>query len=218
MLEAAKKNGQLRKMVIVSSADCYGRITPKNRTIDESMKLNPVSPYGISKAAAEWTALYYNRQHRLPVTIARSFNHTGPRQSRQFVVPDFASQIAAIEAGAKNPVLSVGDLTARRDFSDVRDIVRGYAAMAKKGNPGEVYQLCSGRAVSIQNILNKLLSNTDKKIRVTKDKKKMRKADIHVLRGSNMKAAKSFGYRPKVLLQATLLDTLNYWRENIGNR
>jgi len=163
VLEAARHLGKdLKKLIMISSADCYGKFKPAGKILKESQPFAPVSPYGISKAMMEHLAGYYLTQHGVPTVVARSFNHTGPRQSEYFVVPSFCRQIAAIEAGKQEATIAVGDLSAKRDLSDVRDIVRGYHLLATKGKAGEVYQLCSGKALSIRAVLDKLLSFSDR--------------------------------------------------------
>ena len=140
------------------------------------------------------------------------FNHSGPRQSDDFVIPAFARQIARIEAGRQKPLMAVGDLTAKRDLSDVRDVVRGYRLLAEKGQPGEIYHLSTGRAVTINKVLDMLLALSVLKIKVTTDKKRLREAEIPVLRGSNKKAKKRLGFEIRYSLKETLADTLEYWR------
>jgi len=216
ILEAAKELLRLKSFLFISSADCYGIFSPKNKTLTEDQPLDPISPYGIAKAAAEHVVRYYGRQHKLPAKIARSFNHSGPRQTADFVIPAFARQVALIESGRQKPALKVGDLSSRRDFSDVRDIVRGYRLIAEKGKPGEVYQLCSGKAVAIRTMLNTLLSFSTRKIKVKIDKSRLRKSDIPVLRGSNRKAAQSVGFITRYKLRRTLLNTLEYWRGQLN--
>ncbi len=206
---------RLRKIVIIGSADSYGIITPKNKTLTEETRLTPISPYGVSKAAMEQLAQYHIRRYQLPITIVRPFNHTGPRQSATFALPGFAKQIAGIIELGRKPQLKVGALSVKRDFSDVRDVVVGYALAAEKGKPGEVYQLCSGRAVTIEAALKTLIRLSGKKIVTKVDPARLRPADIPVLRGDNSKAVKELGYAPRYTLQRTLSDTLAFWRERI---
>lgn len=212
VLQAARSCEKLKKFVLVSSADAYGIFRPAAKLLTESQPLTPISPYGISKAAAEQLSQYYHRQHNLPVTIARAFNHSGPRQRDDFVIPAFAKQIALIESKRQEPVIKVGDLSARRDLSDVRDIVRGYRLVAENGKPGQAYHLCSGKAVAIKQVLETLLGLSKTKIRVVTDPSRLRKSDIPVLRGSNRKAGRELGFNLRYTLKTTLSDTLNWWR------
>ncbi len=218
VLEAARQIPRLKAFLFVSSADVYGAFSPKGKTLTEEQPFNPISPYGISKAAAERTALYYHRSYGLPVIVARSFNHSGPKQDDGFVIPAFSKQIASIEAGFQPPVVKTGDLSARRDLSDVRDIVRGYRLAVTVGQPGQVYQFCSGRSVSIQKVLDLLLTMSSGRIKQKIDRAKLRKSDIPVLRGSNRKATQKLGFKTRYKLRDTLLDTLAYWRKEVrGN-
>ena len=215
LLEASRELPRLRRFLFVSSPDCYGLFSPKSRILTEDQPLAPVSPYGISKAAAEQTCLFYHRQHGLPVVVARAFNHTGPRQGEQFAVPSFARQIALIEARRARPVVFTGNLDARRDLSDVRDIVRGYRLVVEQGRVGSVYQLCTGRAVAMESVLRQLLKLTRLRVAVRAHSGLVRKIDIPVLRGSNRKAVQEIGYQVRYSLKTTLQDTLNYWRERV---
>ncbi|MBD3401451.1 NAD-dependent epimerase/dehydratase family protein [candidate division GN15 bacterium] len=215
ILDACRELTGLKKVLFVSSSDCYGPFKPKNKTLIETQSFNPVSPYGISKVASEHLARYYCRQYDLPVTIARAFNHSGPRQSEHFVIPAFARQVARIELGKQEPVMQVGDLSARRDLSDVRDIVRGYRLLAERGEPGEAYHLCSGKAVAISRVLNTLVKQASKKITVETDPTRLRKTEIPVMRGSFEKAHKRVGYQPRYKLTQTIQDTLEFWRANV---
>lgn len=215
LLNAALQLKSPVKFVFVSSADCYGKFKPANKTLSENQPFNPISPYAVSKAAAEFACNLYYRQHQLDVCVARAFNHTGPRQNDNFVVSSFAKQIAQIEKKVVAAAIHVGDLTAKRDFSDVRDIVRGYRLIAEKGQAGEVYQLCSGQAVSIKQILEMLLKLSDKRIVVKTDTTRLRKNDIPCLKGDYKKARIKLGFRPQFSINNTLQDTLDYWRENL---
>jgi len=215
LLEAAGMHKNLVKFLFVGSGDSFGLFKPSNKTLTEEQPLNPISPYAIAKAAAEQTVRYYHRQYGLPVVIARPFNHAGPRQADSFVIPAFAKQIATIEAGKQQTELKVGDLTARRDFSDVRDIVRGYRLLAEKGKLGETYHLCSGKAVPIKRVLKILVDMASKPIKVVEDPARLRKNDIPLLRGSFEKARKQVGYDVRYTLKETLAETLAYWRARV---
>lgn len=215
LLEAVGQLKRLEKIIIVGSADSYGKFRPVNKTLKEDQPFAPVSPYGISKVAAESIASLHQRQRGVPVVIVRPFNHTGPRQSSVFALPSFCRQIAEIEAGRKKPTLLVGDLSVRRDLSDVRDIARGYLAAAGLGQIGEAYHLCSGRAISIRSALNQLIKMSSRSIKIKVDPARIRPVDIPVLRGDNRKAAKELGYAPRYTLKRTLADCLDYWRERV---
>ena len=213
ILEASLPIKKLKKLVFVSSSDCYGRFSPRGRTLTEDQPFNPVSPYGISKAAAEFACRSYYIQRELPVTIARSFNHSGPRQDPSFVIPSFARQIAAIERSGRPGAIRVGNLTAKRDISDVRDIVHGYRLLALKGKPGQAYHLCAGRTVSIKTILDRMLKISEGQIRIKTDRSLMRPNDIPILKGDNSRARNALGFRISYDLNMTIKETLNYFRE-----
>ncbi len=204
-----------KKIVFISSPDIYGRFKPPGKKLDESQPFNPISPYAVSKIAAEYLCRYYYRNYDLPIVRVRPFNHTGPKQNINFAIPSFCTQIAEIENGLKKPEMAVGDLSNKRDLSDVRDIVRGYYFLARKGEPGEVYHLCSGHAISLRSVLNKLRRMAGIGINVSEDSNRFRKSDIPILRGDYSRAAKVVGWYPEYKLEQTLQDTLNYWRKMI---
>ncbi len=213
VLVAARRVTRLERLLFVSSPDCFGQFTPRNKVLAEDQLLNPVSPYGIAKAAAERAVRYFGTQHDLPVVVVRAFNHNGPRQTDRFAVPSFARQIAELESKRGRRVIRTGDLTARRDLSDVRDIVRGYRLAVERGEPGEVYHLCSGRAVAMGNVLSRLIKLATVPIEHQTDPSRLRKSDIPVLRGDGRKAARRLDYEPTIPLTQTLADTLQYWRD-----
>lgn len=215
LLEASCDLNNLHKFIFISSSECYGKFSPKTKILTEDDSLNPISPYGISKVAAEHLCRLYHSRYNFPVVIARAFNHSGPGQNENFVIPSFCKQIAMIETGQQKPIMKVGDLSVKRDLSDVRDIVSGYRFMAEKGKDGSVYQLCSGKAISIQSVLNKLLKFSNKKITVKIDKKFFRKNDIPIICGDFSRAKKEIRYNPKYKIDNTLLNSLDYWREKI---
>jgi GDP-4-dehydro-6-deoxy-D-mannose reductase len=212
LLEILRNRRKEVRILIVGSSDMYGVVKPKDIPITEEKPLLPVSPYGSSKAMCDLLAYQYFKSYGVQAIRVRAFNHTGPRQGMGFVVPDFASQIAKIEADILPPVMKVGNLSSKRDLSDVRDIVRGYQLLMKEGKAGEAYNICSGKAYSIKNVLKGLLSLSKKKIRVRMNEKMNRPAEIPVLVGENSKIKRDTGWRQKIPIEKTLQDTLNFWR------
>jgi GDP-4-dehydro-6-deoxy-D-mannose reductase len=161
----------------------------------------------------------YFKSYGMHVLRARAFNHTGPRRGDAFAESNFAKQIAEMEAGLREPVVHVGDLKPTRDFSDVRDIVRGYWLLLERGTPGEVYNLCSGLEWSIERLLNFLIEkSTLAHIEIRQDPARLRPSDVPVLRGSRQKVESALGWRTTIPLEQTLTDLLEYWRRRIGSR
>jgi GDP-4-dehydro-6-deoxy-D-mannose reductase len=213
IFEALRGKDRLKKILYTSSSDVYGPIKPKDMPLKPNRPFNPVSPYAQSKAAAEYLARIYIEQYEMPMVIARSFNHTGPRQNPDFAVPAFCRKIAAVEQSRSKEAITVGNLSARRDISDVRDIVRGYRLLAEKGSAGQVYHLCSGKAYRIGDLLKKLTGFTDTPIRKSRDPELYRKVEIPVLQGSYYKTRRDIGWKPEISIDRTLKDTLDYWRD-----
>ena len=197
--------------MFVSTADIYGR--PKKLPMDEEHTVNLTSPYSKSKYEAEKLCLNYHKNHNLNVVISRSFNHIGPKQSIGFVTSDFAKQIADIEKGDTKQVIRVGNLDAERDFTDVRDMAKAYVKLIEKGKPAEVYNICSGKAVKINDLLNMMLKQSSKNIKVKIDKDKFRPVEVPVLYGSYEKFNALTAWKPTIQLEQTLKDILNYWRK-----
>lgn len=201
--------------LIVSSAEVYGAVHESAQPIVESQPVNPVSPYALSKACQELCAGYYVRAERLPVVIARPFNHVGPRQGPGFVWSDIARQVAAIEAGWKPPVLEMGPLTTRRDFTDVRDMVRAYWLLLERATPGEVYNAASGRAVAISEIVDGFLAATKRPIEVRTVVTRQRPVDIPLLLGDAGRLRALTGWKPEIPLEQSLHDVLDDWRSRV---
>jgi GDP-4-dehydro-6-deoxy-D-mannose reductase len=199
------------KLLIISSADVYG--IPKSIPISETAELNPISPYGESRKEQEELCEEY--KEKLQIIISRSFPHIGPDQKSIFVVADFAKQIAEIEKEIREPIIEVGNLEVKRDFTDVRDMVKSYLLALEKGQPREIYNICSAKAYSIKQILDILLSMTDIKIEIKQDPNKIRKSDIPVLVGDNSKFVNQTGWHPEIPIEKTLKDILAYWREKV---
>jgi len=204
------------KILIVGSADEYGNVDEKNLPVDENTPLAPASPYAVSKVAQDYLGFQFFLNYGLNIVRVRPFNHIGPRQSRAFVVPAFASQIAKIEKAGKGEI-KVGNLETWRDFTDVRDIVRGYLLALEKGQNGAVYNLGSGTAIMIADILSKLLSLSKAKIVVMTDKKLIRAKDIKKICCDYSKFKKATGWAPIIDLNKTLFDTIEYERSKLTN-
>ena len=215
--EAVRTSSPKTRILFISSSDVYGCLTPKRGTFREEDRGCAVSPYAFSKISGEILCEFYAASEKLDIVIARPFPHTGPGQSADFVCGDWARQIALIEKqiGIRPPVMTVGNLEIRRDFSDVRDIIRAYILLMDKGRRGEIYNVCSGRATSLKKILDTLLSLSSAKIEVRVDPTKVRKTDIPFLAGSRQKIKKETGWEPRVPLKKTLSDVLEYWRKKV---
>lgn len=211
LLEILRNIKKKIRILVVSSADIYGKVKRSQLPIKETHSLVPVSPYGASKACGDLLAYQYFQSFGVQVIRARSFNHTGPRQSKGFVIPDFASQIAKIQLGLSKPLIKVGNLDAKRDLSDVRDVVWAYHLLLKKGKPGDAYNVCSGKAFRIKYLLNHLLKLTERKVRIVGGKTQKRPTDIPILLGDNTKIKKGVGWKPKISIEQTLEDTFKFW-------
>lgn len=203
-------------MLVVGSADEYGRVQPEDLPVDEETPLRPVNPYAVSKVAQDYLGLQYHLSHGLHIVRVRPFNHLGPRQQPGFVAPDFCQQIARIEAGLQPPVIKVGNLSAQRDFTDVRDIVRGYHLALTRGQPGQVYNLGASRAVAIQELLDGLLAECRVPVRVEPDPARLRPSDIAVIVSDCRRIREAVGWAPTIPLAQSLRDALDDWRQRIA--
>ena len=215
LLEGVRHFAPQARILFVSSSDVYGVLIPEAKALREKDALHVVSPYTFTKITGEMLSEFYSRIEKMDTVIARSFSHTGPGQSPNFVCSDWASQIARIERGFLGPVIRIGDCSLRRDFIDVRDVVRAYLLLVKKGRSGETYNVCSGKAVKLEDILDLLLSLTKEKITVEVDERRLRKVDIPLLVGDNKKIREEITWRPEIPLRQTLTDLLNYWRQKV---
>ena len=204
------------RFLAIGTSEEYGLVHPDELPIKETNPLRPLSPYAVSKVAQDMMGFQYFRSYGLPIVRTRAFNHEGPRRGEVFVTSNFAKQVAEIEAGLRKPVMFVGDLTPRRDYSDVRDIVQGYWMLLDRGDPGEVYNLCSGRPWAIQQVLDFLLdASRVKGITVELDHARLRPSDVMVLDGDSSKIRKAVGWQVSIPFERTLEDLLAYWRERI---
>ncbi len=205
------------RILVACSSEEYGRAEEKDLPLNEDSPLRPLSPYGVSKVAQDMLGHQYHASYGLAIIRTRAFNHTGPRRGEVFVTSNFARQIAEIELGKREPVVYVGNLTAQRDFTDVRDVVRAYFLACTEGEPGEVYNICSGEAVSIRQILDTLLALAQREVEIKEDPARLRPSDVQVLRGDATKLTQATGWRPQIKLRQTLADLLEYWREKLKN-
>jgi GDP-4-dehydro-6-deoxy-D-mannose reductase len=207
------------RILVVGSADEYGLIPEEamreNSGIGEDTPLRPANPYAVSKIAQDYLGLQYHLSHGLHIVRVRPFNHIGPRQGLGFVVPDFCQQIAAIEAGEHEPIIRVGNLEARRDITDVRDMVRGYHLALTRGEAGQVYNIGSGRAHAIRDILDRLLGMSRVAIEVEPDPERMRPSDVPIMVCDNRRFVDDTGWQPTIALETSLRDALDDWRTRV---
>jgi len=214
LLEAVRAQGKAApRFLAIGSSEEYGLVHEDELPIKESNPLRPLSPYAVSKVTQDLMAYQYFKSYALPIVRARAFNHEGPRRGDVFVTSNFARQIAEIEAGGREPTILVGNLKAVRDYTDVRDIVRGYWLLLDRGEPGQVYNLCSGRGWAIQEILDFLLGESiNTSIAVREDPARLRPSDVPVLIGDCSRLT-ALGWKPRIPFEQTLRDLLGYWRE-----
>ena len=212
LLGALLRQGTPPRVLLVGSAEQYGtRLSGENGFAEDAAQ-QPVSPYALSKVWQEALGGYYHRTEHLPILMTRTFNHTGPRQSPDFVCADFARQIARIERRLDEPVLRVGNLDAARDFLDVRDVVAAYRLILDRGAAGSAYNVCSGRVWRISDLLQILLGHAKTRIKVEVEAARHREIDIPVLHGDAGKLVRETGWTPLRAMETTLHDLLEYWR------
>ena len=211
LFEAVKKAAPQCRILVIGTADQYGVVTADMCPLKESTPVSPKSPYALSKSMQEQAAGFYVREHGLNIVMVRAFNHIGPSQRQGFAVPDFASRIAEIEFCLKEKIY-VGNLNVARDFSDVRDIVRGYYLLMEKGTAGEVYNIGSGKPIMVKELLQILLSLSNREIEVREAPDKMRPSDAPVIYADCSKIYESVGYKSEIDIHDTLKEILDYWR------
>ncbi len=215
LLEAVRE-AELDPLIhIAGSSEEYGYVLPEELPVKESNPLRPMSPYGVSKVAQEMLALQYFKSYGMKTIVTRGFNHEGPRRGEVFVTSNMAKQIAEIEKGLKPAVLYAGDLSSMRDWSDVRDFVRAYWLVLERGVPGEVYNIGSGVARKVSEMIDMLLSMTDANIEVRVDPARLRPSDVKVLVADATKFRDLTGWEPQIPFEKTMKDLLDYWRERV---
>ena len=212
LLEACVALELKPRFIAVGSGEEYGRATEDALPLREVHPLRPENPYSVSKVAQDVLGYQYFRSYQIPVMRVRPFNHVGPGQSERFVLPAFASQVARIEAGKQEPVLRVGNLSPARDFTDVRDVVRAYHLLLLHGEPGEVYNISSSQARTIQSLVDQLLALAEVEITVETDPERYRPADVPIIYGSAEKLEVETGWQPEIPFEKTVADVLEEWR------
>lgn len=212
LFEAVRNYKVNCKIQIACSSEQYGYVDPTEVPIKETNPLRPLSSYAVSKVTQDFLGYQYYQSYGLHVVRTRTFNHTGPRRGENFVTSNFAKQIAEIEKGQNPPILYVGNLQAKRDFTDVRDVVRAYWLALEKGDPGECYNIGSGKCCTIEQMLNILLSLSNANIEIKEDPARLRPSDVEILLGDYTKFNEKTGWKPEIPLKKTLQDLLDYWR------
>lgn len=214
VMDAIRRLDYSPRVLIVGSGEEYGHVTPEEVPIKETNFLRPGNIYAATKAAQNMMATIYAEAYNLQLVMTRSFNHMGPRQTATFVVGDFTNQVVKIEKGLQDPVIHVGNLAAKRDFTDVRDVVEGYCALAQFGKGGETYNVGTGHALEIRSILDKIIEISGLNITVEVDPNKLRPVDVPIIEPDISKITNATGWKPSIPLEQTIADMLNYWREH----
>ena len=215
ILEAMRQKSPNARMLFAGSSEEYGIVKPSECPITEDQPLRPLSPYGVSKVTGELLCRQYVRSYNLHIVTTRAFNHTGPRRGVVFATSDFARQIARIEKGLAKPTITVGNLEAQRDWTDVRDMVHAYWLALEHCAPGEPYNVCSDSTILISDMLHILLGLSRVKMAVMNDPARMRPSDVPLLKGSSKEFRRLTGWKPTISFAKTLRDLLDYWRERV---
>lgn len=203
------------KIQVAGSSEEYGHVNSDEVPMKETNPLRPLSPYAVSKVAQDLLGYQYFQSYGLRVVRTRGFNHTGPRRGEVFVTSTFAKQIVEVEKKKREPVIYVGNLEAKRDFTDVRDMVRAYWLAADKGEAGEVYNIGSGKTMAMKDMLDILLSLSKAKVKVQVDPARLRPSDVPILYSDCRKFVSLTKWKPRIPLEKTFKDLLDYWRERV---
>jgi GDP-4-dehydro-6-deoxy-D-mannose reductase len=215
VLEAVRDLKFPIRILAVGSSEEYGLVYENEIPITENNPLRPLSPYGVSKVGQDLLGFQYFHSYGMHIIRTRAFNHTGPRRGEVFVTSSFCKQAVLIEKGKQEPVVKVGNLQAKRDFTDVRDVVRAYWLALEKGRPGEVYNICSGISWVIEDLLDKILEIAGLKVTKEPDPTRLRPSDVKILQGSHDKFTNETGWKPEIPMEQTIRDLLDYWRERV---
>lgn len=201
------------RILIVGSGEEYGHIQENEIPIRETNSLHPGNVYAVTKACQNMMATLYSEAYGMDIVLTRSFNHIGPGQKPIFVIADFCSQVAKIEKGQQEAVIKVGNLSAKRDFTDVRDVTKAYIALMKKGRKGETYNVGSGHAISVQDALDMIISKTWKSVKVEIDETKFRPVDVPIIEADITKITKDTGWKPIIPIERSIEEILEFWRK-----
>lgn len=215
VMDAVRELYYKPRVLLIGSGEEYGHIRENELPIREENRIRPGNIYAATKACQNMIGSIYAQAYDMEVMMVRSFNHIGPTQASIFVVSDFCKQVAEIEKEVRKPIMYVGNLNAKRDFTDVRDVVRAYKLLIESGHPGETYNVGRGSSVSIKEILDMILALSGEKIRVEIDKNKLRPVDIPVIEADISKIRNLTGWEPGISLQQTIIETLEYWRSRV---
>lgn len=215
LFEAVRQVGIDPVIQIACSSEEYGLVMPNEVPIKETNPLRPLSPYAVSKVAMDYLGYQYFQSYKMKIIRTRGFNHTGPRRGETFAESNFARQIALIEKGKQEPFIFVGNLEASRDYTDVRDMVSAYLLAVEKCDPGDVYNICTGKTIKIGDMLKLLLSFSKIKPETKADQARMRPSDVPVLTGDSSKFIAKTGWKPQIPFEKTMEELLNYWRERV---
>lgn len=217
LLDAVRELYYKPRVLLIGSGEEYGHIREEETPINEENHIRPGNIYAATKCCQNMIGKIYSQAYDMDVMMVRAFNHIGPGQAPIFVISDFCKQVAEIELGLKEPVMHVGNLAAKRDFTDVRDVVRAYELLIEKGVPGETYNVGSGHAYAIREILDKIIAISGKEINVEIDPAKIRPIDVPIIEADVTKLIEATGWKKEILLDQTLNETLNYWRTELQN-
>ncbi|WMC91712.1 GDP-mannose 4,6-dehydratase [Kineothrix sp. MB12-C1] len=215
VMDAVRELYYKPRILLIGSGEEYGHIRPGEIPIDEETTIRPGNIYAATKACQNMLGSIYAQAYDMEIMMVRAFNHIGPAQAPIFVVSDFCKQVAEIEEGMREPVIYVGNLRSMRDFTDVRDVVRAYALLMECGKSGETYNVGSGNAVTIREVLDLIISLSDKNIEVKIDNNKIRPVDVPIIEADITKINELTGWKPEIPLRQTIKETLDYWRERV---
>lgn len=215
VMDAVRELYYKPRVLLIGSGEEYGHIRPGETPITEDNLLRPGNIYAATKACQNMIGSIYSKAYNMELMMVRAFNHVGPAQAPMFVVSDFCKQVAEIEKGLREPMMRVGNLAARRDFTDVRDVVRAYVQLIQCGKPGETYNVGSGHARAIQEILDMIISQAKISIKVEVDPNKLRPVDVPIIEADITKLQQLTGWKPEIPLEQTIQETLDYWRVQV---